>query len=111
MSARLSAVARRYGGNPGPVVTIGAASINTATREVVIDGKAIALTAREWAVLDRLLARRGAVVTKGEIEDSLYAFGAEIESNAVEVYVSRLRKKLGKEAVTTLRGLGYQVPA
>ncbi|MGV8955288.1 MAG: response regulator [Cypionkella sp.] len=111
MSARLAAVARRYGGNPMPVVTIGPATINTATRAVAVNGKPIILTAREWAVLERLISRRGAVVTKAEIEDSLYAFGAEIESNAVEVYVSRLRKKLGKDAVTTLRGLGYQVRA
>ena len=109
MSARLAAVARRYAGSPAPVVTIGTATINTATKAVSVDGKSVALTAREWAVLERLLSRRGAVVTKTEIEDSLYAFGAEIESNAVEVYVSRLRKKLGKDAVTTLRGLGYQV--
>ncbi|MEO5807926.1 response regulator transcription factor [Devosia sp.] len=110
MSARLAAVARRYSGNPAPLITVGDASINTATREVVTRGRPVVLTAREWAVLDRLLTRRGAIVAKAEIEDSLYAFGAEIESNAVEVYVSRLRKKLGKQAVTTLRGLGYQVP-
>lgn len=109
MSARLAAVARRYGGSPAPVITIGTASINTATRVVSVDGKPVSLTAREWAVLERLISRKGAIVTRSEIEDSLYAFGAEIESNAVEVYVSRLRKKLGKDAVTTLRGLGYQV--
>lgn len=109
MSARLAAVARRYAGSPAPVVTIGTTIINTATKAVSVDGKPVTLTAREWAVLERLLSRRSAVVTKDEIEDSLYAFGAEIESNAVEVYVSRLRKKLGKDAVTTLRGLGYQV--
>ncbi|WP_224702310.1 response regulator transcription factor [Devosia aquimaris] len=111
MSARLAAVARRYGGSPSPVVTIGSVAVNTATRIVTLDGKPVTLTAREWAVLERLLSRRGAIVTKADIEDSLYAFGAEIESNAVEVYVSRLRKKLGKDFVTTLRGLGYQVPA
>lgn len=109
MSARLAAVARRYGGSPAPVITIGTTSINTATRVVSVDGKPVSLTAREWAVLERLISRKGAIVTRSEIEDSLYAFGAEIESNAVEVYVSRLRKKLGKDAVTTLRGLGYQV--
>ncbi|HTO27504.1 MAG TPA: winged helix-turn-helix domain-containing protein, partial [Devosia sp.] len=76
-----------------------------------VDGKKASLTAREWAVLERLLARRGGIVTKSEIEDSLYAFGAEVESNAVEVYVSRLRKKLGREFVETIRGLGYQVKA
>lgn len=109
MSARLAAVARRYAGSPAPVVTIGPAIINTATKAVSVDAKPVTLTAREWAVLERLLSRRGALVTKDEIEDSLYAFGAEIESNAVEVYISRLRKKLGKDAVTTLRGMGYQV--
>ena len=57
------------------------------------------------------LAALGGIVTKSEIEDSLYAFGAEVESNAVEVYVSRLRKKLGREFVETIRGLGYQVRA
>lgn len=109
MSARLAAVARRYGGNPAPVITMGAVSVNTATKTVAVDNKAVSLTSREWAVLERLISRRGAIVTKAEIEDSLYAFGAEIESNAVEVYVSRLRKKLGRDVVTTLRGLGYQV--
>lgn len=109
MSARLAAVSRRYAGSPAPVVRIGSAIINTAIKAVSVDGKPVILTAREWAVLERLLSRRGAIVTKNEIEDSLYAFGAEIESNAVEVYVSRLRKKLGKDAVTTLRGMGYQV--
>lgn len=60
-------------------------------------------------MVERLLSRQGAIVTRAEIENSLYAFGAEIESNAVEVYVSRLRKKLGREFVQTVRGLGYQV--
>ena len=109
MSARLAAVARRYGGNPAPIITLGTVGINTATKTVTVAGKAVTLTSREWAVLERLISRRGAIVTKSEIEDSLYAFGAEIESNAVEVYVSRLRKKLGRDVVTTLRGLGYQV--
>jgi len=109
MSARIAAVARRYGGNPIPTVTSAGVVIDLAHRMASADGKSVALTAREWAVLERLLSRRGAIVTKPEIEDSLYAFGAEIESNAVEVYVSRLRKKLGHDFVHTIRGLGYQV--
>jgi two-component system OmpR family response regulator len=59
-------------------------------------------------VLERLTSHPGAVVSKADIEESLYAFGAEIESNAVEVYVSRLRKKLGRNLIQTVRGLGYQ---
>ena len=109
MSARVAAVARRYAGIAAPQLTVGAASINLATKSVSIGGRSIAVTAREWAVLERLLRRRGAIVTKGEIEDSLYPFGAEVDGNAVEVYVSRLRKKLGQAIITTVRGLGYRI--
>ena len=62
-------------------------------------------------LLETLLRHRGAIVSKPDIEDSLYAFGAEVESNAVEVYVSRLRKKLGAKVIETVRGLGYRVAA
>ena len=71
----------------------------------------IVLTAREWAVLDRLTLRPGAVVSKAQIEDALYAFGLEVLSNTVEVYVSRLRKKVGKAAISTVRGVGYRFHA
>jgi len=109
MTARVSAVARRYAGIATPQLTVGEAKVNLATKSVTVGGKPIAVTAREWAVLARLLGRRGGIVTKAEIEDSLYPFGAEIEGNAVEVYVSRLRKKLGQGVITTVRGLGYRI--
>ena len=109
MAARIAAVARRYGGSPIPTRVAAGVAVDLAHRQVSVNGKPVSLTAREWAVLERLLSRRGAIVTRSEIEDSLYAFGAEIESNAVEVYISRLRKKLGREFVHTSRGLGYQV--
>lgn len=109
MGARIAAVARRYGGDPSPEISAAGLTVDIGRRVATINGKPADLTAREWPVLERLFARRGAVVTKSEIEDSLYAFGAEVESNAVEVYVSRLRKKLGKDFVKTIRGLGYQV--
>ena len=73
------------------------------------DGAPVDLSGREWAVLARLANRPDAIVSKGEIEEALYAFGSEIESNTVEVYVSRLRKKLGKDCVETLRGIGYRL--
>jgi two-component system OmpR family response regulator len=111
MGARIAAVARRYGGNPAPEIVSAGVTVDLSRRIASVDGKKAGLTAREWAVLERLLARRGGIVTKSEIEDSLYAFGAEVESNAVEVYVSRLRKKLGRGFVQTIRGLGYQVNA
>ncbi len=111
MGARIAAVARRYGGSPAPEIVAAGVTIDLGRRTATVDGEKANLTAREWAVLERLLARRGGIVTKSEIEDSLYAFGAEVESNAVEVYVSRLRKKLGRDFVQTIRGLGYQVNA
>lgn len=111
MSARIAAVARRYSAEPFPAISVGNVRIDTSRKLAAVDGKPVTLTAREWAVLERLLRHRGGIVTRGEIEDSLYEFGAEIESNAVEVYVSRLRKKLGRGFVTTARGLGYQVGA
>ncbi len=109
MSARVAAVARRYGGQTAPVLTFGAVGVDLGRRQVKVGAETVALSAREWAVLERLASRPGAIVTRGEIEESLYAFGAEVESNAVEVYVSRLRKKLGRELVLTVRGLGYQI--
>ncbi|MEP6564932.1 MAG: response regulator [Mesorhizobium sp.] len=109
LSARLAAVARRYAGSPNPLIRLGAIEIDQARRRVVVDGTEAMLTSREWAVLEQFLSRPGAIVAKAQIEDALYAFGAEIESNTVEVYVSRLRKKIGRVAVTTVRGLGYRL--
>jgi two-component system OmpR family response regulator len=111
MSARVSAVARRYAGMATPLIVLGEARINLATRSVTLGGRAVDITAREWAVLEKLISHRGGLVSRSELEQSLYAFGAEIESNAVEVYVSRLRKKLGSAIITTVRGMGYKVGA
>ncbi|MEJ6781450.1 response regulator transcription factor [Aminobacter sp. Piv2-1] len=109
LSARIHAVARRYGQNTQTRLDVGPLTIAPAERTITRDDLSIDLTAREWAVLDRLLHRRGAVVSKAQIEDALYELGAEVESNTVEVYVSRLRKKLGNEIITTVRGVGYRI--
>lgn len=109
LTARMLAVARRYGGSPVPLVHVGNLDINAGDRRVLADGQEVVLSGREWAVLDALIARPGAVISKARIEEALYAFGSEIESNTVEVYVSRLRKKLGKDNVVTVRGVGYKV--
>ncbi|MBL4784689.1 MAG: response regulator transcription factor [Cohaesibacteraceae bacterium] len=111
LGARLNAVARRYAGQPNPQITMGNVIVDLGRKIVSVSGKSCSLTSREWAVLDRLLRHRGAIVSKTDIEDALYAFGSEIESNAVEVYVSRLRKKLGRNSITTARGLGYRIDA
>lgn len=109
LTARMAAIRRRYTGQPQTEQTVGPLRIDATNHLVFRDDVPVDLSSREWAVLARLMHRPGAVVAKSEIEDALYAFGAEIESNAVEVYVSRLRKKLGHDMIRTLRGVGYQV--
>lgn len=109
LGARMLAVARRYAGAARPVLEAGPLTIHLADRRVLREGDPVDLSSREWAVLARLASRPEAIVSKGQIEEALYAFGSEIESNTVEVYVSRLRKKLGKACVETLRGIGYRL--
>ena len=95
----------------GAVVRMGEIEIDQTGREIRRDGQRIDITGREWAVLDQLLGRRNRIVTKEQIEEALYPFGAEIESNAIEVHVSRLRKKLGRDFIETVRGVGYRLGA
>ncbi|ENN87527.1 hypothetical protein RHSP_44178 [Rhizobium freirei PRF 81] len=109
LTARILAVARRYIGSPQPTIRFADLEIDQPQRRVRLEGKDIVLTGREWAVLDLLVARPGAIVSKDKIEEALYAFGSEIESNTVEVYVSRLRKKIGKDRIRTARGVGYSL--
>ena len=109
LGARMLAVSRRYAGAAMPVLEAGPLIIQLADRRVLREGEPIDLSSREWAVLARLAARPDAIISKGQIEEALYAFGSEIESNTVEVYVSRLRKKLGRDCVETLRGIGYRL--
>ncbi|RFC67602.1 MULTISPECIES: response regulator transcription factor [Mesorhizobium] len=108
LSARIHAVARRGGPHKEPAIKIGNVEVFSAERRVLRDGRPVELTAREWAVLDSLLRRPGATVSKVQIEEALYEFGAEVESNTVEVYASRLRKKLGQDLFATIRGVGYR---
>ncbi|NLS05340.1 response regulator transcription factor [Rhizobium sp. P32RR-XVIII] len=107
LEARIMAVARRYSANPRPVIRIADIEIDRPQHKLAVAGEVVVLTSREWAVLDLLTARPGAIVPKDRIEEALYAFGSEIESNTVEVYVSRLRKKIGRDRIKTARGIGY----
>ncbi|MFX0546604.1 response regulator transcription factor [Roseovarius sp. S1116L3] len=111
LSARIGSVARRYTANPNPIVTHGDLDIDLVARSVHRNGKHMPLTAREWALFEALLARPGQLLSKAQLEDKLYAFGAEIESNTIEVHVSRLRKKLGSKVIETERGMGYRLGA
>lgn len=109
LSARIAAVSRRYTGNPNPIVNLGTLTVDLTKHLISRDGVVISLTAREWALLEAFIQRPGTLLSKSQLEDHLYAFGAEIESNTIEVYISRLRKKLGKDQLETVRGLGYRM--
>lgn len=111
LSARIGSVARRYSGNPNPKLVHGTLTIDLAARSIQRDGHAVALTAREWVLLEAFLSRPGQLLSKAQLENKLYAFDSEVESNTIEVHVSRLRKKLGAEVIETERGLGYRLGA
>jgi two-component system OmpR family response regulator len=111
LSARIGSVARRYAGNPNPIISHGPLDIDIAARSIHRDGKPVQLTAREWALFQAFLARPGQLLSKAQLEEKLYAFNAEVESNAIEVHVSRLRKKLGPRVIETERGMGYRLGA
>lgn len=109
LSARVAAVARRYRGNPSPVIRVGNLEVDLGDHRISRSGQPVELTAREWALFEGFIQRPGMLLSRSQLEDRLYAFGAEIESNTIEVYVSRLRKKLGREAIVTVRGMGYRL--
>lgn len=111
LSARVAAVARRYRGNPNPLLQFGDLEVDLTEHRVSRDGQALYLTAREWALLEVFLQRPSMLLSRAQLEDRLYEFGAEIESNTIEVYISRLRKKLGREVIVTVRGMGYRLGA
>lgn len=109
LSARVAAVARRYAKNPNPLISIGDLTIDLASRALIRDGRPVDLTTREWTLFEALLRRPNVPLSKAQLEESLYAFGDEIESNTIEVHISRLRKKIGKKAIHTVRGVGYRI--
>jgi DNA-binding response OmpR family regulator len=109
MLARMRAVVRRQAGRAEPAIKVGAVELEPATREVRRDGVALALSAREYAVLEALMMRPGAILSRAQLEDRLYGWGEELESNAISVYVHQLRRKLGEGFIHTVRGVGYYV--
>ncbi len=109
LSARIKAVGRRYSGNPNPLVTVGPLEVDLAARSVFRDGRPIRLTAREWSLFEAFVQRPGQLMSKPRLEERLYSFDVEIESNTIEVYVARLRKKLGADVIETVRGMGYRL--
>jgi len=105
--ARLRALVRRQGGRASSALEVGDLRLDPATREVSRGGRPVLLSAREFALLQVLLERPGAIVSRAQLEDRLYGWGEELESNAISVYMHQLRKKLGDDLLHTVRGLGY----
>ena len=108
--ARIRALLRRSAGRGEPVFAHKGVSLNPATREATVHGQPVSLSAREWAVLEALIARPGAVLSRAQLEEKLFSWKDDISSNAVEVYVHGVRKKLGNDFIQNVRGLGYVVP-
>jgi two-component system response regulator QseB len=110
LAARMRVALRRSAGRGDPLIEHRNLQMNPVTREVRKAGEPVTLSAKEFAVLEALLLRPGAVLSRAQLEDRLYGFGDAIDSNAVEVYVHALRRKLGSEVIRTQRGAGYFVP-
>ena len=107
--ARVRALLRRHAGRAQAVITHGDVTLNPATREVYVNGQLLNLSAREFALLQVLLDPPGRVLSLAELEEKLYGWDQEIGSNAVEVYIHHLRKKLGTDFIRNVRGVGYKV--
>jgi len=110
LSARVRALLRRKSGRADPVIQIGNVRLNPATHEVFLDGNPVALSAREFALLQALADRPGAVLSRAQLEEKLYGWNEEVESNTIEVYVHTLRRKLGQDFIRNVRGVGYMIP-
>ena len=109
LAARIRALLRRHAGRATPLITHGALVLNPVTRQATINGRSITMSVREFAIAMALLDRPGVVLSRAQIEEKLYGWDAEVESNAVEVHIHSLRKKLGKDFIKNIRGVGYMV--
>jgi DNA-binding response OmpR family regulator len=107
LTARIRALLRRDVAREDNVLRHGDLTLDTASHAVTKAGKAVDVSAREFALLAALLERPGAALSKAQLEERIYRWGDEVESNAVEVHIHNLRKKLGSDAIRTLRGVGY----
>ncbi|MBI2394820.1 MAG: response regulator [Deltaproteobacteria bacterium] len=110
LQARLRALVRRSKGTGEPQLRHGRVVLDPALRTVTFDGRPVELSSRELATLHELLLNAGRVLSRSQLEEKLYGWGEEIESNAVEVYVHHLRKKLYPGLIQTVRGVGYLIP-
>ena len=110
LDARLRALLRRAAGRASPTIRLGDIELDPATRTVRQQGKPVEMSPREFSVLLVLLEARGRVLSRQQIEERLYSWDAAVESNAVEVHIHHLRRKLGSASIQTMRGVGYFMP-
>ncbi len=110
LAARLRALTRRAAGEAGPAFRRGELELDAAAHRVVFRGRPVELSAREFALLHELMRSGGRVLSREQLEERLYSWGHEIESNAVEVHVHHLRRKLAPGVIRTIRGVGYLIP-
>ena len=110
LGARVRALLRRHAGAASSAMTAGPLSLDPVQRVATLDGSELALTAKEFALLEALLRRPGAVLSRERLEESIYGWGEEVGSNAVEVHLHNLRRKLGSKLIQNIRGVGYRIP-
>lgn len=110
LAARLRALLRRRAGRASPLIEHGPLTLDPATHEVRLDGQPVNLSGREFALLHALLEKPGVPLSRSQLEDRLYGWEEEIGSNAVEVHIHTLRRKLGSDWIRNVRGVGYMVP-
>ncbi|MFS2136260.1 response regulator [Duganella sp. Dugasp56] len=109
--ARIRALLRRRVARTRSVIVHGALTLDLASHEAIFEGAPVKLSAREFSVLRALLDNPGSVVSKSQLEEKLYGWNSEVESNTVDVYVHHLRKKFGSDFIKNVRGVGYKIPA
>lgn len=109
LSARMRAVLRRHTGRAEPALVCGDVTLDPATKQVMRQGEPVLLSAREYALLEALMLRPGAILSRAQLEDRLYGWGDAVESNAISVYIHQLRRKLGADFIRNIRGVGYFV--
>lgn len=109
LAARIRALLRRRGGRADPLMRHGDLVLNPATKEVSLAGEPVSLSPREFALLEALLDRPGAVLSRAQLEERIYGWDDAVESNAVEVHIHALRRKLGTEFIRNVRGVGYRL--
>ena len=110
LAARLRALIRRARGEPAPVMRIGALELDAAAHRVSFQGRPVELSPREFALLNELMWHAGRVLSREQLERQIYAWSEEVESNAIEVHIHHLRRKLQPELIRTIRGVGYLLP-